>query len=83
MYEAATGRLPFDGPDAVSVALKQVSEIPTPPSAIKPDIDPSLEAIIMMAMAKDPNARFTSAMEMRKALNEFLMGRPHLLLRRC
>ncbi len=76
MYEAVTGRLPFDGPDAVSVALKQVSEIPTPPRSIKPDIDPSLEAIIMMAMAKDPNARFHSAMEMRKALNEFLMGRP-------
>lgn len=76
MYEAVTGRLPFDGPDAVSVALKQVSEIPSPPHTIKPDIDPSLEAIIMMAMAKDPKARFSSAAEMRKALNEFLMGRP-------
>ena len=76
MYEAATGKLPFDGPDAVSVALKQVSEIPSPPSTIKPDIDPALESIIMMAMAKDPNARFGSAREMRKALNDYLAGRP-------
>ena len=76
MYEAATGKLPFDGPDAVSVAMKQVQETPVPPSEIKPDIDPGLEAIIMKAMSKNPNERFATAMEMRYALNDFLMGRP-------
>ena len=76
MYEAATGKLPFDGPDAVSVAMKQVQEIPVPPSEIKPDIDPGLEAIIMKAMSKNPGERFATAMEMRYALNDFLMGRP-------
>ena len=76
MYEAATGKLPFDGPDAVSVAMKQVQEIPAPPSEIKPDIDPGLEAIIMKAMSKNPSERFSTAMEMRYALNDFLMGRP-------
>lgn len=76
MYEAATGKLPFDGTDAVSVAMKQVQEIPVPPSEIKPDIDPGLEAIIMKAMSKNPSERFSTAMEMRYALNDFLMGRP-------
>ena len=76
MYEAATGKLPFDGPDAVSVAMKQVQETPVPPSEIKPDIDPGLEAIIMKAMSKNPSERFSTAMEMRYALNDFLMGRP-------
>ena len=76
MYEAATGKLPFDGPDAVSVAMKQVQEAPVLPSEIKPDIDPGLEAIIMKAMAKNPSERFATAMEMRYALNDFLMGRP-------
>lgn len=76
MYEAATGKLPFDGPDAVSVAMKQVQEAPALPSEIKPDIDPGLEAIIMKAMAKNPSERFATAMEMRYALNDFLMGRP-------
>ena len=76
LYESATGQLPFDGPDAVSVAMKQVQEAPVPPSEIKPDIDPSLEAIIMKAIEKDPNNRFQTAQEMRTALNDFLAGRP-------
>ena len=76
LYEAATGKLPFDGPDAVSVALKQVKDTPLPPREVNPDIDPSLEAIIMKAMAKDPRERFATAQEMRRALNDFLAGRP-------
>ena len=76
LYEAATGQLPFDGPDAVSVALKQVSEQPVPPREIKPDLDPNLEAIIMKALSKDPLDRFATARDMRHALNDFLAGRP-------
>lgn len=76
LYEATTGKLPFDGQDAVSVAVKQVKEIPAPPRTINPDIDPSLEAIIMKALEKDPAARFKDASEMRRYLNDFLAGRP-------
>ncbi len=76
MYEAVTGKLPFEGQDAVSVAVKQVNEIPAPPSSINPNIDPTLELIIMKALEKDPSKRFTDASEMRHALNDFLAGRP-------
>ncbi len=76
LYEAATGRLPFDGPDAVSVAMKQVNDLPAPPREINPDIDPGLEAIIMRAMAKNPAERFATAQDMRYALNDYLAGRP-------
>ena len=76
LYEAATGTLPFDGPDAVSVALMQVREEPPRPTAINPDIDPVFEAIIMTAMQKDPAARFATANDMRTALNDYLAGRP-------
>lgn len=76
LYESITGKLPFDGTDAVSVAVKQVNEIPDPPSAHNPNIDPTLEAIIMKAMEKDPERRFQSASEMRHALNDWLAGRP-------
>lgn len=76
LYESATGRLPFDGPDAVSVAMKQVNDLPVPPREINPDIDPSLEAIIMKAIAKNPAERFATAKDMRLALNDYLAGRP-------
>lgn len=76
LYEATTGKLPFDGQDAVSVAVKQVNEIPAPPSTINPNIDPTLEAIIMKAMEKDPERRFKDASEMRHILNDYLAGRP-------
>lgn len=76
LYESATGRLPFDGPDAVSVAMKQVNDLPVPPHEINPDIDPALEAIIMKAIAKNPADRFATAKDMRLALNDYLAGRP-------
>lgn len=76
LYESATGRLPFDGPDAVSVAMKQVNDLPVPPREINPDIDPALEAIIMKAIAKNPADRFATAKDMRLALNDYLAGRP-------
>ncbi len=76
MYEATTGKLPFDGPDAVNVAMRQVSEMPVPPSEINPRIDPDLEDIIMCALAKDPRDRFATANDMRLALNDYLAGRP-------
>ena len=76
LYEAATGELPFDGPDAISVAMKQVNETPVPPSQINPSLDRSLEAIIMKAMAKNPYERFATAKDMQRALNDYLSGRP-------
>ncbi len=76
LYEAVTGTLPFDGPDAVSVALMQVQDLPPAPHEFNPDIDPDLEAIIMRAMEKDPSRRFATANDMRLALNNYLAGRP-------
>ena len=76
LYEAVTGKLPFDGPDAVSVAMKQVNDAPEPPRDINPAIDPNLEAIILKAMSKDPRDRFATARDMRHCLNDFLAGRP-------
>jgi serine/threonine-protein kinase len=76
LYEATTGRVPFDAPDAVAVALKQVNEQPVLPTRINPDIDPEFEAIILRAMAKNPFERYATAEQMRTALNNYLAGRP-------
>jgi eukaryotic-like serine/threonine-protein kinase len=69
LYEALTGRVPFEGESAVAVALKQVSEAPRRPSAINPDIPPALDAVVMRALAKDPEARFKDADAFLKALD--------------
>ncbi len=75
MYESATGQVPFQGDDAITVALKQVNEQPKPPSQLNPNIDPSLEAIILKCMQKDPAARFQTADELNRALRDYLAGR--------
>jgi len=69
LYEALTGRVPFEGDSAVAVALKQVSEAPRRPSAINPEIPPALDAVVMRALAKDPDARFKDADAFLRALD--------------
>src|SRR4051794_26979730 len=54
LYELLTGRVPFDAESPVSIALKQVSEPPVPPSQLRPGLPPSLEAVVLRALEKDP-----------------------------
>ena len=60
-YEMLAGRLPFEGESAVAVALKHLSEPPTPISHLRPDVHPALESVVMAALAKDPAQRWQSA----------------------
>ncbi len=80
MYEMATGRLPFEGRDAITVAKKQITEAPIPPSEIDPNIPKGLEAMILMAMEKMPDARFKDASEMLKYLYK-IKSRPNAVPR--
>ena len=64
MYEMITGKLPFDGENPVSIALKQISEEPKPPHELNPDIPEGLEQIILFAMEKDKDKRFQTATQM-------------------
>ncbi|MCF6137058.1 Stk1 family PASTA domain-containing Ser/Thr kinase [Pseudalkalibacillus berkeleyi] len=68
LYEMTTGRLPFSGESAVSVALKHLQDQFPEPKLINPDIPQSIENIIMKAMAKDPNKRFDSVQEFEEQL---------------
>jgi beta-lactam-binding protein with PASTA domain/predicted Ser/Thr protein kinase len=61
LYEALTGRVPFEADSAVAVAMKQVSQTPLRPSSINPRVSPALDATVMRALAKDPGERFQSA----------------------
>src|SRR6478609_1287062 len=61
LYELLTGAVPFEGESAVTVALKQVNERPTPPSAYNPAVTPELEEAVMRALEKDPARRYPDA----------------------
>jgi eukaryotic-like serine/threonine-protein kinase len=61
LYEALTGRVPFEGESAVAVAMKQVSQTPQRPSTINPRVTPALDAAVMRALEKEPGERFQSA----------------------
>ncbi|MDQ4041247.1 MAG: protein kinase, partial [Actinomycetota bacterium] len=70
LYELLCGRVPFDGDSPVTIALKQVSELPIPPSAYNPVIPPELDAIVLHALEKEPERRFANADEFAAALQE-------------
>ncbi len=69
LFEMLTGRVPFDGENAVAIAMKQVAEDAPPPSSLNPAVSPALDAVVLKALAKDPAQRFASADEMIAALD--------------
>ena len=64
LYEMITGRLPFEGDTAVSVAIQHINSIPLSPREIDPTIPEALEEITMKAMAPNPDDRYADAGEM-------------------
>lgn len=64
MFEVITGKLPFEGDNPVSIALKHVQEPPPNPSSFNPSISLELEKIILKALKKDPLLRYQKAEEM-------------------
>jgi len=74
LYELLTGTVPFDGPTAVTIALKQVSEAPWPPSAINPEVSSELDSVVLCALAKDPSHRYPDADAFLSALQSARAG---------
>ncbi|MCB0929088.1 MAG: Stk1 family PASTA domain-containing Ser/Thr kinase [Mycolicibacterium insubricum] len=68
LYEILTGEPPFVGDTPVAVAYQHVREDPVPPSHRNPEISPYLDAIVLKALAKNPENRYQTAAEMRADL---------------
>ncbi|MBI3469602.1 MAG: serine/threonine protein kinase, partial [Planctomycetes bacterium] len=77
LYQMLTGRVPFQGP-----TLKVLSQIshdsPPAPSSVRSDLDSSLEAIVLKAMARLPEDRYQSAKQLGEALNNWLTAQTPL-----
>lgn len=71
LYEMLTNRLPFEGDNAVAVALQHLSSVPLSPCEIDPTVPEALEKICMKAMASDIDKRYPTADAMVADLEEF------------
>ena len=73
LYEMVTGRVPFEGENLVSVALKHLQAEPMEPSKMFDSIPASMNDIIMKAIKKDPRLRYSSAGEMLSDLRRVIV----------
>ncbi|MHB0977503.1 MAG: PASTA domain-containing protein [Candidatus Aquicultorales bacterium] len=76
MFETLTGKLPFEGENPVSVALKQIEEKPRMPSLLNREITVDLENVVMKCLAKDELLRYATAEELRDDLSRIESGMP-------
>jgi serine/threonine protein kinase len=68
LFECATGRKPFLAEALFDLLRMHVEAPPPPPRALRPDMPPDLEQVILTALAKTPDRRFSTAMAMSAAL---------------
>ncbi len=72
MYEMLTGKVPFDRPTSINILMAHIHEPPPSMVDVAPDavIDPRLEQVVLKAMAKNPEDRFSSMDELLFALKQ-------------
>ena len=68
LFEAVTGQPPFQGGTMFDLMRAHVEQPPPRPSALRPDLPPAIESIILTALAKSPEQRFQTAGAMAQAL---------------
>jgi serine/threonine-protein kinase len=74
LYEMLTGTVPFTGATPVAIAYRHVREDPTPPATLNRDVPAALEAVCLKAMAKRPEDRYQTAVELRQDLDRARAG---------
>lgn len=76
LYEMLTQEVPFKADTPVAVAYKHVKEDPVPPGRLNREVPGDVEAVVLKALAKNPDNRYQSAAEMRSDLQRLLRGQP-------
>ena len=76
LYEMATGRVPFEGETALSIAMKHKGEMPKNPKQLNPNIPDSLSGVILKCLEKDKARRYQTVAELRSELEKIEKGIP-------
>jgi eukaryotic-like serine/threonine-protein kinase len=76
LYEMATGRVPFEGETALSIAMKQKGETPKNPKGLNPHIPDDLAGVILKCLEKDRSRRYQTASDVRAELERIEKGLP-------
>jgi serine/threonine-protein kinase len=80
LYEMVAGKPPFAGENPVSIAYKQVHDLPQPLNQLVADVPRPFEAIVAKLLAKDPNMRYANAEALRDDLRRYRTGEPVMAL---
>ncbi len=80
LYEMVAGKPPFAGENPVSIAYKQVHDLPQPLNQLVADVPRPFEAIVAKLLAKDPNMRYPNAEALRDDLRRYRSGEPVMAL---
>jgi serine/threonine protein kinase/formylglycine-generating enzyme required for sulfatase activity len=79
VYEMLSGKLPFVGDNQQAVMMKRITGAPVPLRSIAPQISESVERVVMMGLAREPDDRVTDVYEFADALNSATHGGTGLL----
>jgi hypothetical protein len=74
LYRIATGRLPFEGDTPLALAMKHIQQPLPPPRSINPKLPEGVEAVLLKALAKEPEHRFNDMGEFNAAFQAALTG---------
>ena len=80
LYEMVAGKPPFSGENPVSIAYKQVHDLPQPLNQLVADVPRPFEAIVAKLLAKDPGMRYPNAEALREDLRRYRSGEPVMAL---
>ena len=71
LFELLTGQKPFDAENVTAIAISHVDKEPPVPSSINPDLSPTVDAIVLRCLAKDPAERYANGDELADALENY------------
>jgi len=76
LYDALTGRPPFDGGSHLQILYKMLHEDPPPPRKHAPELPADLESVVLKCLEKEPQRRYQSAHELAEELQRVIDGEP-------